>query len=394
MYSQSFTPKALYACTIRSERRNSKLNKDKYIDSIAGAVGTSLTDGTYAFVIKRVDDLFMNGQLTKEQRFFQDLILRKLYRNIHRIYNVRQANRNDIVKQIITLFSENVPMWVVRFDVHHFYESIDRNKILHKFEDDGRLNYQSLQLLKKLFEIPVVSAGTGLPRGLGISSAMSELYMKYFDLDVRKMEGVYYYARFVDDIIIFCSSKTAQEKVWNEIPSMLQKIGLTLNAKKSYRWEPGTMNDITYLGYTFAKDNVKNINVKVYISQKKVDVIKTRITRSIVCFAKDGNFDMLKLRVKYLTGNFTLYSNTTLLPIRVGIYYNYRFATEHLGLKELDEYYQKILHCRVGRLGSRIHLTKDQCHKLEKYSFEFGYNNKVVHHFKVDQMAKIKHCWV
>ena len=394
MYSQSFTPKALYACTTQSERRNSRLEKEEHIDSIAGTVGTSLTDGMYAFVIKQVDDLYMNGQPTEERRLCQDLILRKLYRNIRRIYNVRQTNRNDIVKQIITLFSENVPMWVVRFDVHHFYESIDRETILRYLEEGGRLNFQSLQLLRNLFANPIVSAGEGLPRGLGISSAMSELYMKYFDLDVRKMEGVYYYARFVDDIIVFCSSEKARDKVCHEVPAMLQKMGLTLNAEKSYTWEPETGKSLVYLGYTFTKDSVQRKNVKVSIAQKKVNVIKTRITRSMVRYAKDGDFDMLKLRVKYLTGNFTLCSNSTLLPIYVGIYYNYRFASDRSALKALDRYYQRILHCRRGRLGSRVRMTRAQCRDLEKYSFTFGYSHKVAHHFTVDQMAKIKNCWV
>lgn len=394
MYSQSFTPKALFTCTSQSERRNFGLSKNEYIESIAGTIGMSLTDGTYTFEIKKVDDLYMNNQPTEERRLCQELILRKLYRNIHRIYNVRQANRNNIVKQIITLFSENVSMWVARFDVHHFYESIDRNIILGNLEEGGRLNYQSLQLMRNLFANPVVCADNGLPRGLGISSVMSELFMKYFDLNVRKMNGVYYYARFVDDIIVFCSSKKARDKVWIEVPTMLLKLGLKLNTEKSYTWEPETDKIVTYLGYTFTKNKIQEKNVIVSIAQKKVNVIKTRITRSLVRYSKDGNFDMLKLRIKYLTGNFTLFSNSTLLPIRVGIFYNYRFATDYSVLQELDKYYQKILHCRNGRLGARIHMSQAQCHDLEKYSFAFGYSHKVVHHFTVDQMTKIKKCWV
>lgn len=394
MYSQSFTPKALFTCTSQSERRNFGLSKNEYIESIAGTIGMSLTDGTYTFEIKKVDDLYMNNQPTEERRLCQELILRKLYRNIHRIYNVRQANRNNIVKQIITLFSENVPMWVARFDVHHFYESIDRNIILGNLEEGGRLNYQSLQLMRNLFANPVVCADNGLPRGLCISSVMSELFMKYFDLNVRKMNGVYYYARFVDDIIVFCSSKKARDKVWIEVPTMLLKLGLKLNTEKSYTWEPETDKIVTYLGYTFTKNKIQEKNVIVSIAQKKVNVIKTRITRSLVRYSKDGNFDMLKLRIKYLTGNFTLFSNSTLLPIRVGIFYNYRFATDYSVLQELDKYYQKILHCRNGRLGACIHMSQAQCHDLEKYSFAFGYSHKVVHHFTVDQMTKIKKCWV
>lgn len=96
-------------------------------------------------------------------------------------------------------------MWVVRLDVRHFYESINREAILMKLVEDARLSYTTLDLLQTLFKNPIIASSTGLPRGLGISAELSELYMKYFDLSIRRVGGVYYYARFVDDIIVFCS---------------------------------------------------------------------------------------------------------------------------------------------------------------------------------------------
>ena len=110
-------------------------------------------------------------------------------------------------------------------------------------------------------------------------------------------------------------------------------------------------------------------------------------------YSKDRDFDLLKLRVKFLTGNFTLYNPHTLLPIKVGIYFNYKMATDVSALKGLDIYYQRLLHCRTGRLDGAIGLTKAQVKELEKYSFDFGYNNHVNHHFTTDQMAKIANCW-
>ena len=52
----------------------------------------------------------------------QDLIFRKLYNNIKRIYGVEQANRNQIVKQIVPLLKEESPKWVVRLDVRRYGE--------------------------------------------------------------------------------------------------------------------------------------------------------------------------------------------------------------------------------------------------------------------------------
>ena len=165
-----------------------------------------------------------------------------------------------------------------------------------------------------------------------------------------------------------------------------------MNTEKSYTWCSSAQRaELVYLGYTFKKIGSK---VDVSIEDKKINVIKTRLTKSFVRFAKDRNFNLLKLRIKFLTGNFTLYQADTLLPIKVGLFFNYKQATNIVSLDKLDKYYQKLLHCRTGKLGSHIALTKLELKDLEKYSFRFGYENHVNHHFTNDQMDMITNCWL
>ena len=393
MYNQSFSPEALYACTTQAERRNFGLKREDFIEAIENELGNAIVDGTFHFQIKQDSGLFFNGRVRKDFDYLcQNLILRKLHNNIKAIYKVQQADRNTIVRQMKILLNENVDMWVVRLDVRHFYESINREKLLTKLTEDARLSYPSITLLQSLFKEPLVAYSTGMPRGLGVSSAMSELYMKYFDIAIRHIEGVYYYARFVDDIIVFCSSEHSKDLVWDTAQSELNELGLTLNVGKSYSWSPSMIGvNLIYLGYVFSKADSK---VKVTIADKKIKVIKTRLTKSFIRFAKDRRFDLLKLRIKFLTGNFTLYQADTLLPIKVGIFFNYKQATNVDCLVELDRYYQSLLHCQTGKLGGLIALTKAQLKELEKYSFRFGYENHVNHHFTNDQMRLIINCWL
>jgi len=392
MYSQSFSSKILFACTTQAERRNSGLKKEDFIEAVENELGNTIVDGTYHFQIKQEGELFLNGRSRKDFDYLcQNLILRKLHNNIKAIYKVQQADRNTIVRQMKVLLNENVDMLVVRLDVRHFYESINRERLIAKLKEDARISYPSIILLQSLFKEPVVAAGTGMPRGLGVSAAMSELYMKYFDLAIRRVEGVYYYARFVDDIIVFCSSERSSDMVWKTAQDGLNSLGLELNSEKSYKWCPSAqIPELVYLGYAFRKIDGK---VEVSISDKKIKVIKTRITKSFVRFARDRNFNLLKLRIKFLTGNFTLYQADTLLPIKVGLFFNYKQATNTACLDELDKYFQKLLHCRTGKLGSRIAFTKTELKSLEKYSFRFGYENHVNHHFTNDQMRVITDCW-
>ncbi|WP_455261270.1 antiviral reverse transcriptase Drt3a [Prevotella jejuni] len=395
MYSQLFSPYNLYSCTTQSERRNSRLNKDDFAEKVDLLLGNSINDGTYQFAIKAWWDLFLNNHPKGSlDSLCQNLILRKLYKNIKRIYGIGQANRNLIVKQMVSLLIDGSHKWIIRLDIRNFYESIERSLLMERFQEDGRLNYQSISLLKNLFANPSISEKKGLPRGLSISSVMSELYMKYFDLEVRRMEGVFYYARFVDDIIIFCSSKISQENIWVKIPKLLSNIGLQLNESKSYKWDnQQKILNLTYLGYTFFPKE-KNI-IEITIADKKVNIIKTRITKSFVRFAKDGDFDKLKNRIKFLTGNFTIYNPSTLLPIRIGIYFNYNMITSKTSLYELDKYYQRLLHCRTGRLGTRlrIQMTVIQQKELSKYSFVFGFERHVRHYFTSAMIADITNCW-
>ena len=224
---------------------------------------------------------------------------------------------------------------------------------------------------------------------------MSELYLKYLDLELRRMDGVFYYARFVDDIIIFCNDKASQENVWNKAPYMFSQLGLQLNETKSYKWTNSQQNiKLTYLGYTFLPK--WKTDIEVVIAEKKINVIKTRITKSFVRFAKDGDFEKLRNRIKFLTGNFTLYSPITLLPVKVGIFFNYRMATNIISLYELDKYYQKILHCRTGRLGSRLTVRMSDAQRIEltKYSFVFGFEHHVNHFFTSVMLADITDCWL
>ena len=299
MYNQSFTSKELYVCATQAERRNSGLKKEDFVKAIDDELNDSLIDSTYQFEIKQSDGLFLNGRDKHKFSYLcQKLILRKIQKNLQKIYSVHQTDRNTIVKQIKTLLNENFDMWVVRLDVRHFYESIDRDVIFNKLVEDARLSNTTLDLLHTLFKNPIVALSTGLPRGLGISAVLSELRMKYFDLSLRRVEGVYYYARFVDDIIVFCSSRRSADMVMETAKAELYKLGLTLNDKKSYIWESTKSNNLVYLGYAF---NKVGKSLDIAIAEKKIKKIKTKLTKAFVRFAKDRNFNLLKMRVKFLT---------------------------------------------------------------------------------------------
>lgn len=66
MYSQSFSPKFLYACTTQAERRNSCLKKEDFIKAIGNELGNTIVEETYHFNIKQVGELYLNGRKKSE----------------------------------------------------------------------------------------------------------------------------------------------------------------------------------------------------------------------------------------------------------------------------------------------------------------------------------------
>lgn len=51
--------------------------------------------------------------------------------------------------------------------------------------------------------------------------------------------------------------------------------------------------------------------------------------------------DLLKDRIKYLTGNYSIQNRDSLLPMKSGIYYNYkRINMESKSLQDLDVFFK------------------------------------------------------
>lgn len=393
IYQQAILPSTLVDCISQTEWRSCGKKRDEMENIIGLYLKNSIVDGTYNFSIKQQGDLYLNAHSSGSiDALCQNLILRKITKTIKRLYYICPENRNHIIKQVKILLSEKCELWVLRLDIHHFYESIDRNRIMQELQERGRISNQTMMLLNKLFEAECVKATNGLPRGLSISAVLSEYYMKYFDIELKKTDGVYYYARYVDDIIVFCTSKNVQNSIYDKIVNELGQIALSLNQSKTIYWDSSFAGSLVYLGYSFKKNHD---DVQVTIAPEKVKKIKTRITRTFVRFAKDGNYEDLLMRVKYLTGNFRLNKLNRMIPISVGLYYNYKFIDDFDCLDELQTYYEHILNLKSGKLGTRIatHLTRAQREKLQKYKFRFGYNKRVRYSFTEDQLNRIKSCW-
>jgi hypothetical protein len=350
---------------------------------------------TFNFSIKEVDEYYLTEDLCN------NLVLRKLNDNIKRLYKDEQSNRRLIITQIKTLLGETCPSWILRTDIKKFYESIQRNRILDRFKDDAMLSYQSIFLLEKLFDNEYLNTQTGLPRGMNISATLSELYMRRFDKWIQRFQGIYYYARFVDDIIIFAYSKLTIEDIKNNLQDRLSELaeGLEINVEKTADFNGNHITEnkpLDYLGYKFVKKSQrKDSNLTVSIAEKKVKKIKTRIIKALLDFIKSGDFKLLRKRIQFLTGNYSIRKRNDGTDLRAGIFYNYSEITSNDVLHDLNQFLNKAIYSRNGAFGAKISgkLSMEQKKKLSSHSFIHGFENRVFNSYTYDEMKAIVKCW-
>ena len=232
----------------------------------------------------------------------------------------------------------------------------------------------------------------GLPRGLSISSSLSEFALLDFDYKVRNMDECFYYSRYVDDIVLVTTKriKNINKKIKNYL-----SYDLTLNEKKTFHEQIGKDSQIEFLGYSF---NLKDVEYS-RISQGKIDKIKTRIALSLRSFVKkDGNYKLLLDRLRFLSGNSVLKMPGRKKPITIGIRYQYQLCSEISiisQLKELDTFLKRMLISRKYYIGKALKqlLSPSQMQELNKISFLSGYQDKITHSYGRERVSRIKDAW-
>lgn len=207
MLDQTFSPRNLMRLLYKEDPKKflRNINREDY-ESEMKRLSQIINDDNFAF--GKLSSASINNKRVLIPNEFKDILaLRKVNDNLKRIYGVRQSDRNDIVRHVVCMLEEPVPFFVYKLDIKDFYESINRDRILNKIAKSSIVSYKTKRLIKGFFDLPHLILETGLPRGIGLSATMSELYLEDFDDKIKRTNSVFYYARYVDDIIILLVRK-------------------------------------------------------------------------------------------------------------------------------------------------------------------------------------------
>ena len=339
--------------------------------------------------------------------------IKQLQFNLNKTFKVKQSDRNRIIKQIFQVISDGYPKVIIKTDIRAFYESIPQTKLFQIIENNTLLSPLSKKLIKKLFYVYEKTKDTtkiapqiGIPRGIGLSAYLSELYMREVDKSIKLMDDLIYYARYVDDIITIFIPKTESTKgeYLKEIENIIclknclsLKDGTDGEPTKTFVIDLPNKNTYTkafnFLGYSFKikrkSNRLKDFQVILEISDNKLNKYKSRIKNAVDAYNVDSIYNekearnLLFSRLKFLTGNFHLNNNKR--NVKSGIYYSNEMLSLNSipfsSLKILDLELSKAIH--LIKPPPKIGINKNNLihHILRNYSFKKGFLEKEKHFY-------------
>lgn len=323
-------------------------------------------------------------------------------------YQLRLANRDEVVEELRVLLDNSMPKILIRADIHHFYESILQQELLERIESDDYLTSTSIRYLRKFFyeynKLTNNQEHKGIPRGLSFSPALAEIYLREFDGKVKSINGVYFYKRYVDDIVLLANpSKISDDDCWGALQEIADGLSLTLHDDddKIVKVQLPTSDEETlsfnYLGYQFKYGNGQTA---LLLTEDKVRQYCTTIDCIFNAYAKvanhrtkddkgkkytDGLIQFIH-RIDALTGNGNLDSRRNF--VKTGLFYSNRLLTDLYQLDILDHYLADALNDpeRFSPPQNLFNYGEGNSYKenverikykiLTKYSFKSGFRDR------------------
>lgn len=313
--------------------------------------------------------------------------------NLKRAFGTESPNRNRLIAQLRDAMDGRVPKYILRTDLHQFFESIPHSLVIERLRSRRSLSETTIELVQILLHEWSMMTGQpiGVPRGVGISTLLSEVVGQMVDEKVATQSDVLFYGRYVDDIVIVTDSELALESVSKRVSDVVSHLELELNDGKTTKHLPRDSNSfdldrpMDFLGYRIDKKAGRAV---IKISSKTESRYKQRIADAFKKWDEtknpnSGHEGLLLDRIKFLTGNTRLVNSKGRAV--TGIYFNYPLLTDAGCLGALD-------HRLQAELNSRK-LPEPLNTRLSRLSFENGFKSKAYYRFSPDQLKRLTAIW-
>jgi RNA-directed DNA polymerase len=173
-------------------------------------------------------------------------------------------------------------VYTISMDLEKFFDKVNHSKIveiLSRTIKDGRV----ISLIHKYLNAGVLNKGTfektteGVAQGSSIGPIVSNVMLNELDKELEKRG--HRFVRFADDIVIFCKSIKAANRVMTNITKYIEsKLFLKVNKEKT---KVAHVSKIEFLGYAFYRRNGKcNFRIHPKSAKKMKENIRKIMNRN------------------------------------------------------------------------------------------------------------------
>lgn len=318
-------------------------------------------------------------------------------RCVRELADAEVPSRNSVVRALKTALGKSYLHAIVKLDISSFFESIPHRELLRRASALDSITTELLQrLLNEYSDIAGVSEG--LPRGVGLSSQLAELYLADLDLFLMGQPGVLFYARYVDDVVLVLDSDHSRQALTHTVEQQLALLKLQLNDAKvsnfvtdnKGNYPPG--QSVEYLGYSFTRTSGRLVTG---LTSKRRARRADRLELSFEAWLgklpnpiwpNHGANGLLIDRVRFLAGNTRLVNSKS--NVAIGLYFsNSALDPDSQELKDLDSQLGDLM----LKYGAKM--TAQMRERMEEISFTLWFEKKTFIRFKAARVKQIVKVW-
>lgn len=418
---------------LKQDLKDLKETKQKVLFEELQGLSKQVNSHAFHFQLEKVEIGDKIGFKINSKDHAQLFAMKQLQANLQKTFKVKQANRHLIMTNIKLLLKTKRPFYIIRTDVSSFFESIPQDHLRHAIMDNTLLSYKSKVFVNAILneyetektklkgdERDGMKEDCGVPRGIGISSLLSEIYMRDLDNSIKKRPEVIFYVRYVDDIFMLLADMPQGQNVVTYYGGLVEKFkekGLDLKSltdDKCSIIDCTKRNDtgfnVTYLGYRLNifgkmsepedkkdKPKWKYTDVTFSMSDTKKERIIKRINNAFKHFGNTNKYDIHQARkdlvdsLKLITGNVRLHKSKS--GIKTGLYYNSDLLDDKQDLEALNTY----LYSKTVTLHPHLFHAEDEkeayltslYNRIKKFDFVTAWETRKMYDLKDKRLKEI-----
>lgn len=387
--------------SLRKKRDIKKQFQEKKVNQLKSdllSVATAISEKKMNIKLSNTFSIAGKPVYTIKQTVEIFFLLKQLQNNLNRCFKINMADRYEIVSQLINVLNNKFPKYVIKTDIVSFYENIPHDGLKNLIQKNPALDSFSKEIIWKILKGYESLSGEkkGVPRGIGVSAYLSELYMRDIDERIRNIKNLTFYARYVDDIVAVFTPNVIDctEDFSKIVAKEIEDVGkLELNPRKTDIFDlrnSEVEKKIEFLGYDIAFHG----GHRVGLTKKKLEKYKNKIDKIFQYYNYTSKHDEKMARKVFIKSMKYVTQNTRLLNVKknilVGIYFSNSLLTDTKDLRELDKYYQEAINIKISpyqKLNCNIEKFKN---RLRSLSFEDGFLKRKFSKFATSELVIIK----